>query len=110
MHRASAAGSPPVSKERQRDQGIQEQVRQKPEVVPGQVSVRVDALEEVRIELDERSVKLPAEPALEVDLRRNERQRPDDQRKQHASDALADVLAISPPLQANTRRSRRRGA
>ena len=44
-------------------------------------------------------MELPAEPALEVDLRRDEGQRPDDQRKQHAGDALADVLAMSTSLQ-----------
>ena len=74
--------------------------------MPAEVALRVDPVEEPRVELEQRAVELPAQPALEVHLRRDEDEYPADERAGRSAAAAPARMRGSSASRARTRRPR----
>ena len=72
-------------------------MREKPEVMPGEIASGIDPVEEVRKERPEGAAELTVESSLEIDHRWHEEKRPHDQRQEQSCHALAEIRGVVSP-------------
>src|SRR5699024_7100951 len=94
---APATVSPEPLEQRQRRDAEDEQVAEKPEMVPREVAPWVEPIEEVRVELEEGPREPARQPALQVDLRWHEQEHTAHEGQQDVAHPLDDERARIAP-------------